>query len=115
MHHYHYTRKYRGPARSICNLKYKVPKQISIVFHNGSNDGYYFIIKQQTEEFEWQFTCLRENTEKYITFSLLVKKEVTRIAKNGKKITKPQNYRLQNIESASSLSNLVNNFAKRIH
>ena len=89
MHHYHYTRKYRGPARSICNLKYNVPKQISIVFHNGSNDGYYFIIKQQTEEFEWQFTCLRENTEKYITFSLLVKKEVTRIAKNGKEITKP--------------------------
>ena len=32
----HYPRKYRGPAHSICNLKCNIPKQIPIVFRNGS-------------------------------------------------------------------------------
>ena len=31
----HYTSKYRGAAHNICNLRYKVPKEIPIVFHNG--------------------------------------------------------------------------------
>ena len=34
--HCHYTGKYRGAAHNICNLRYKVPKEIPIVFHNGS-------------------------------------------------------------------------------
>ena len=33
-------------------------------------------------------TCLGENTEKYITFSVPIEKEVTRIDKNGEKNTK---------------------------
>ena len=32
--HCHYTEKFRGAARSICNLRYKVPKNIPIVIHN---------------------------------------------------------------------------------
>ena len=35
--HCHYTGKFRGAAHSICNLRYKVPKIIPIVSHNGSN------------------------------------------------------------------------------
>ena len=34
--HCHYTGKYRGTAHNICNLRYKVPKEIPVVFHNGS-------------------------------------------------------------------------------
>ena len=34
--HCHYTGKYRGAAHNICNLRYKMPKEIPIVFHNGS-------------------------------------------------------------------------------
>ena len=41
----HYTGKYRGAAHNICNLRYKIPKEIPIVFHNGSTYDYYFIIK----------------------------------------------------------------------
>ena len=26
--HCHYTRKYRGAAHNICNLRYEVPKEI---------------------------------------------------------------------------------------
>ena len=35
-----------------------------------------------------QFTSLGENTEKYITFTVSVEKEVARIVKNGEEITK---------------------------
>ena len=61
--HFHYTGKYRGRAHNICNLRYKVPKEIPVVFHNGSTDDYHFIIKQLAKEFEGNFECLGENTE----------------------------------------------------
>ena len=44
--HCHYTKKFRGAAHSICNLKYKTPKEIPVVFRNGSTYDYHFIIKQ---------------------------------------------------------------------
>ena len=34
--HCHYIRKYRGAAHDICNLRYKIAKEIPAVFHNGS-------------------------------------------------------------------------------
>ena len=34
--HCHFTGKFRGAALSECNLRYKVLKEILIVFHNGS-------------------------------------------------------------------------------
>ena len=68
--HCHYTGKYRGDAHDICNLRYKIPKEIRLVFHNGSTYEYHFIIKELAEEFEGQFECLGENTEKYIAFSV---------------------------------------------
>ena len=73
---------------SICNLKYSVPKTIPTVFHNGSNYDYHFIIKELAEEFKKHFTCLGENTEKYITFTVATEKEITRIDKNVEEITK---------------------------
>ena len=57
--HCHYTGEHRGTAHSICNSKYSAPNRILIVFHNGSNYDYHFIIK----EFKKQFTCLGENDE----------------------------------------------------
>ena len=54
-----------------------------IIFHNGSNYDYHFIIKELADEFKKQFTCLGENTEKYITSTVPIEKEVTRIDKNG--------------------------------
>ena len=74
--HCHYTGKYRGAAYNICNLRYKVPKEIPIVFHNGSIYDYHFIIKELVNEFEGNFECLGKNTEKYITFSVLIKKKI---------------------------------------
>ena len=50
--HCHYSGKYRGTAHDICNLRYKIPKEIPVVFHNGSTYDYHFIIKNLAEEFE---------------------------------------------------------------
>ena len=74
--HCHYTGKYRGAAHNICNLRYKLPKEIPVVFHNGSTYDYHFIIRELVKEFEGNFDCLGEDTEKYITFSVPLKKKI---------------------------------------
>ena len=58
-----------------------------MVFHNGSNYDYHFIIKELAEKFKKQFIYFRENTEKDITFTVLIEKEVTRIDRNEEEIT----------------------------
>ena len=78
-----YTGHLRGAAHSICNLRYKVPQEIPVKIHNGSNYDYHFIIRELTEEFKGHFECLEENSEKYITFSVPTKKE----NEDGKTIT----------------------------
>ena len=63
------TKKYRGAAHDICNVRYKTPKEIPAVFHNGSTSDYHLIIKELLQVFEDQFECLGENIEIYIAFS----------------------------------------------
>ena len=63
--HCHYTGKYRATAHSIFNLRYKTPKEITVVFHNGSTYDYHFIMKELAKEFEGQF----EYREIYYFFS----------------------------------------------
>ena len=42
---YYYTEEYRDAAHSEWNLEYSIPKEISIIFPNGSNYDYHFIRK----------------------------------------------------------------------
>ena len=74
--HCHFTGKYRGAAYNTCNLRYKVPKNIPVIFHNGSTYDYHFIIKELACEFEGNFECLGENTEQYIYFCVPIKKRI---------------------------------------
>ena len=110
--HCHYTGKYRGAAHNICNLRYKVPKEIPVVFHSGSTYDYHFITKELVKEFNGNFDCLGENTEKYITFSVPIKKKI-----ENKDIE--INYKIKFIDScrftSSSLSKLVDNLSEGIH
>ena len=110
--HCHYTGKYRGAAHNICNLRYRVPKEIPIVFYNGSTYDYHFIIKELVQECKGDFECLGENTEKYITFSVPLKNE---IENKDIEIT----YKIRFIDSyrfmSSSLSKLVDNLYEGIH
>ena len=50
--HCHFTGKYRGAAHNTLNLRYKIPKNIPVIFHNGSTYDYRFIIKELANEFE---------------------------------------------------------------
>ena len=110
--HCHYTGKYRSAAHNISNLRYKVPKEIPVVFHNGCTYDYQFIIKELVKEFEGNFDCLGENTEKYITFSVPLKKK---IENKNLEIT----YKIKFIDSfrfmSSSLSKLVDNLSEGTH
>ena len=105
--HCHYTGKYIGAARRICNLRYKVPKEIPVGFHNGSTYDCHFIIKRLAREFKGYFESIGENMEKYITFSVPIKKEHD----DGKRTT----YRLKFIDSyrfmQDSLSDLFDNLS----
>ena len=44
--HCHYTGKCRGAAHNICNLRYKTPREIPVIFHNDSTYDYHLIIKE---------------------------------------------------------------------
>ena len=113
-----FTVKYRCVAQSFCNLKFNVPNEIPVVFHNDSNYDYHFIIKEFANKFNGQFECLGENTETY-TFSVPIEKEVTKIDKDGNEIVVTISYKIKFIGSArfmaSSLSNLVHNLSEGIH
>ena len=89
--HCHYTGKFRGATHNICNLRYKIQREIPVVLRDGSKYDFRLIIKELAEEFKDNFGCLGENTEKYITFSVPLKK----INDNGKLIT----YKLKFIDS----------------
>ena len=110
--HCHFAGKFRGAAHSICNLRYSVPLDIPVIFHNGSKYDYHFIIKELAEEFMGEdFKCLAENTEKYISFSVSIKKEIINDDGEIKIIV----YKIQLIDTfrfmRSSLSGLVHNLS----
>ena len=77
------------------------------MFHKGSKHDYHFIFKRLAREFKGYFECSGENTEKYITFSVPIKKEHD----DGKTTT----YKIKFIGSyrfmQDSLSNLVDNLS----
>ena len=79
------------------------------MFHNGSTYDYHFIIKELVQEFKGKFECLGEITEKYITFSVPIKKK---IEKKDLEIT----YKIKLIDSyrfmSSSLLKLVDNLSE---
>ena len=113
--HCHYTGKYRGAARNISNFRYKIPREIPVVFHNGSTYDYHLkntIIKELVQEFVGNFECLSENTEKYITFSVPIKKK---IENKNIEIT----YKIKFIDSyrfmSMPLSKLIDNLSEGIH
>lgn len=64
--HDHFTGKYRGPAHQSCNLNlnregWKCP----VLFHNGKNYDYHYIIKALNDEVE-KFDAIAINTEKFM-------------------------------------------------
>ena len=70
--HCHITGKYRGAAHSACNLKLRLdPKTttIPVVFHNLRGYDSHLLMRA-ISKVEGRMSCIPNNTEKYISFSL---------------------------------------------
>ena len=70
--HCHFTGQYRGPAHKSCNLKLKIKPgttKIPVVFHNLK--GYdSHLIMQKLHTAKGNISCIANNAEKYISFSV---------------------------------------------
>ena len=109
--HCHYSGKYRGAAHSLCNLQYKIPTYIPVVFHNLAGYDAHMFIKELAKHGP-KIGVTAKNTVDYISFSVNV--EVDKYTdKNGEERSKEITLRF--IESikfmSSSLDSRVNNLA----
>ena len=113
--HCHYTGEYRVAAHSLCNLRFKVPSHIGVIFHNLSGYNAHLFIRELgkcTRKVE----VVAKTIEDYISFSAKVKIG-ERIDKNG--ATVPIEIDLRFIDSfkfmSSSLDSLVYNLSRGGH
>ena len=115
--HCHYTGRYRGAAHNECNLNYRNPNFMPVVFHNLSGYDSHLFIKNLGFS-EGNIDCIPNNEEKYISFSKKI-----RVGTYPKKALdangyifyeqKPTYHTIRFIDSfkfmATSLEKLVNN------
>ena len=113
--HCHYSGLHRGAAHFSCNLQYKIPSYIPVIFHNlAGYDAHLFI--RELAKYTTGMGVIAKNIEDYISFSIKV--EVDKyIDKEGNEKTKEIELRF--IDSikfmSSSLYSLVNNLARGGH
>ena len=111
--HCHYTGLYRGAAHNNCNLKYRIPDYIPIVFHNLSGYDAHLFIKELGRRFNKNdIAVIAENREKYISFSVKINVKLAGVKhKDSKQVH--TNIQLRFIDScrfmASSLDKLASN------
>ena len=66
--HCHLSRKFRGAAREVCNLIYKVPTFFPVVFHNLSGYNSHLFIKT-LGSCEGDISCIPDNEANYSSFT----------------------------------------------
>ena len=107
--HCHYTGRYRGAAHNSCNILYRKPKFIPVVFHNLSGYDSHLFIKNLGYT-PGNIDCIPNNEEKYISFTKNI--EVGWYL-NKKKDFLPVNWKIRFIDSfkfmSTSLDRLVGN------
>ena len=111
--HCHYTGHYRGPAHSLCNLRYRILSYIPVVFHNLSGYDVHLFIKELGKHSK-DIGVIAKNKEDCIIFSVDV--AVDRyVDKDG--VKKDKTIELRFIDSfkfmVSSLDSLTNNLVHR--
>ena len=108
--HCHYTGRYRGAAHNSCNLKYKKPEFIPVVFHYLSGYDSHLFIKNLGFT-TGNIDCIPVNEEKYISFTKNKKVGEYKDKKTDK--VKDINFKIRFIDSfkfmSTSLETLVNN------
>ena len=110
--HCHYSGEYRRAAHSLCNLQYKIPSYIPVVFHNLAGYNAHLFIKELAKHGS-EMGVIAKNTEDYISFSIKVEAGKY-VDKNGEEPSKEIDLRF--IDSikfmSSSLDSLVNNLTR---
>ena len=108
--HCHYTGRYRGATHRNCNLQYKIPSHIPIVFHNLLGYDAHLFIRElaASKPGGAKMGVFTKNKEDYITFSIKVVVDKY-IDKNG--VEKEKEIELRFIDSfkftSSSLDSLT--------
>ena len=108
--HCHYTGLHRGPAHSLCNLRYKIPSYIPVVFHNLSGYDVHLFIRElgaHTSDME----VIAKNKEDYISFSIKVPVDGY-IDKNGEEEDKLIELRF--IDSFKIMSSRLDSLTKNL-
>ena len=71
--HCYYMGFFRGAAHNNCNLKYRIPDHIPIVFHNLNGYDAHLFIKELGKRFNKNdIGVIAENEEKYIRFNVKI-------------------------------------------
>ena len=112
--HCHYSGLYRGAAHSSCNLQYKIPDYIPVVFHNlAGYDAHLFI---ELAKYTTGMGVIAKNMEDYISFSIKVKVNKYLDLEGNERTKKVELTFIDNIKfTSSSLDSLVNNLALGCH
>ena len=113
--HCHYTGLYRGAAHFGCNLRYKIPNYIPVVFHNLAGYDAHLFIKELAKHTK-DIGVIAKNVEDYISFSTKVDVDEY-VDKNGEEKFKEIDLRF--IDSfkfmSSHLDSLSGNLARGGH
>ena len=106
----HNTGLYRGPAHSLCNLRYKIPPYIPVVFHNLSGYNLHlFIMKLGAHTSDME--VIAKNKEDYISFSIKVPVD-SYIDKSGEE--KDKLIELRFIDSFKFMSSSLDSLTKNL-
>ena len=70
--HCHYTGCYREPAHRNCNLMYRIPSYIPVVFHNLSGYDIHLFIRELGRHSRDTMEVIAKHKEDYISFSVEV-------------------------------------------
>ena len=111
--HCHYSGIYRGAAHFGCNLRYKIPSYIPVVFHNPAGYDAHLFIRELAKHTS-HMGVIAKNVEDYISFSIKVDVDKY-VDKNGDE--KSKEIELRFIDSfkfmSSSLDFTSKQFSKR--
>ena len=68
-------------------MRYSAQKDIPVFFHNGANYDFNLIIPELAKEFRLELQCIPLNGEKFMSFSIPIKKKTYLTLKTLKKDT----------------------------
>ena len=70
-YHFHITSKFRGVAYNACNLSYKLPKNISFMFHNLRNYDVHQIMLKIDKFKDYDVQIIPTTMEKNISLKMI--------------------------------------------